>query len=151
MAGRINHSLWHKRAPRWAIILGILLLPVILVAWSDVSGNTINPRFVAKIKDGQTTKHEILLYFGEPDEVERNPEGLIFKYASYKDAPPMGMPKGFLDREINEQSPLPYFLDEDKKVKKVQPKKESKVLRSTLTIRFKPDGETVLSHEYQEY
>lgn len=151
MVGWINHRPGQKRAPRWAIILGLLLLPVILGAWSDVSGNTINPRFVAKIKDGQTTKHEILLYFGEPKEVERNPEGLVFKYASYKDAPPMGMSKGFLDREINEQSPTPYFLDEDKKVRKVQPKTEGKVLRSTLTIRFKPDGETVLSHEYQEY
>ena len=151
MVGRINHRQWLRITPRWVIILGLLLLPVLLGAWSDVSGNTINPRFVARIKDGQTTKHEILLFFGDPKEVERGPEGLVFKYVSYKDAPPMGMSKGFFDREINEQSPNPYFLDEDKKVKKVPTKTESKVPLSTLTIRFKPDGETVLSHEYQEY
>jgi hypothetical protein len=150
MAGLINRQRC-RRKPLWAVITGILLLPFLIGAWSDVSGNTINPRFVAKIKNGQTTKHEILLYFGEPKEVERTPEGPVFKYESYKDAAPMGMTKSLLDREINEQSPTPYFLDEDKKVRKVQPKKEDKVLRSTLIIRFKPDGETVLSHEFQEY
>jgi len=133
---------------RGAMIMLILWLPLILGAWSDISGNTINPRFVQRIKDGQTKKHEILLYFGEPKEVERTPEGPVFKYASYKDAPPMGVKR---DREINPQSAHPYFLDDEKKVKKVEQKKEDKVLRSTLTIRFKPDGETVMSHEYTEY
>lgn len=133
---------------RGAMIMLILWLPLILGAWSDISGNTINPRFVQRIKDGQTKKHEILLYFGEPKEVERTPEGLVFKYASYKDAPPMGVKR---EREINPQSAYPFFLDEDKKVRKVEQKKEDKVLKSTLTIRFKPDGETVMSHEYTEY
>jgi outer membrane protein assembly factor BamE (lipoprotein component of BamABCDE complex) len=135
--------------PRWAMVLGLLLLPVILGAWGDVSGNTINPRYVAKIKDGQTTKHEILLYFGEPKEVERTSEGTVFKYYSYVDAPPLAM-KSILDREINPQSTSSYVLDPEHKIKKVKPKTESTVLRSTLTIYFKPDGQTVLRHEYKE-
>lgn len=140
----------HRRpgAAPLAALLGILLLSLILGAWRDVTGNTINPRYVARIKDGQTTKHEILLYFGDPAEVERTPEGLIFKYASYKDAPPEVSRR---EREPEEQSTSPFFLDEDKKLKKVQVKKEGRVLRSTLVIRFKPDGVTVLSHEFKEY
>jgi outer membrane protein assembly factor BamE (lipoprotein component of BamABCDE complex) len=133
---------------RGAMILLILWLPLLLGAWSDVSGNTINPRFVQRIKDGQTKKHEILLYFGEPKEVERTPEGPVFKYVSYKDAAPMGVKR---EREKNFQTAQPFFLDEEKRVKKVEQKKEDKVPRSTLTIRFKPDGETVMSHEYKEY
>jgi hypothetical protein len=42
-------------------------------------------------------------------------------------------------------------MDEDKKVKKVPLKKQGKIPKSTLIIRFKPDGETVLSHEYREF
>jgi outer membrane protein assembly factor BamE (lipoprotein component of BamABCDE complex) len=126
----------------------ILSVPLLLGAWSDVSGNTINPRYVQRIKDGVTKKHEILLYFGEPKEVERSPEGPVFKYVSYKDAAPMGVKR---ERQAEPQSSHPYFLDDEKKIKKVQPKREDKVLRSTLTIRFKADGETVMSHEYTEH
>jgi outer membrane protein assembly factor BamE (lipoprotein component of BamABCDE complex) len=130
------------------MLLLVLALPLILGAWSDVSGNTINPRFVQRIKDGQTKKHEILLYFGEPKEVERTAEGPVFKYISFKDAAPMGVKQ---ERTPEQQSSHPYFLDEEKKIKKVEPKRENKVPRSSLTIRFKPDGETVMSHEYKEY
>lgn len=133
---------------RGARLMLVLLLPLLLGAWSDISGNTINPRFVNRIKDGVTKKHEILLYFGEPKEVERTSEGPVFKYSSYKDAAPMGVKR---ERAINEQSAQPYYLDTEKKIKKVGPKKDDKVLRSILIIRFKPDGETVMSHEYKEY
>lgn len=139
---------WRPGAARLGTLLGILLLPLILGAWQDITGNTINPRYVERIKDGQTSKHEILLLFGDPKEVERTPDGLVFKYASYKDAPPDVSTR---EREPNPQSQSPFFLDEDKRVKKVPEKKEGKILRSTLLIRFKPDGETVLIHEYQEY
>ena len=55
----------------------ILLLPGLLGAWKVISGETINPHHVERIKDGQTTKHEILLYFGEPQEIDRSPEGRV--------------------------------------------------------------------------
>ena len=135
---------------RMGVLLGVLLLPLLLGAWQDITGNTINPRYVERIKDGQTSRHEILLWFGDPKEVERNPEGPVFKYYSYKDAPVEPSRK---DREISDQSAVPstpYFLDENKQVKKVVTKKSGKILHSTLTVRFKPDGETVMSHEYQE-
>jgi outer membrane protein assembly factor BamE (lipoprotein component of BamABCDE complex) len=134
---------------RGAILLGILLLALPVVAWRDISGNTINPKYVSRIKDGQTKKHEILLLFGDPQQVERAPEGQVFRYVSYKDAP--ALPSSKLERQIDEQSTVPFYLDEDKKIKRVPLKKEGKILRSTLIIRFKPDGETVLSHEYKEY
>lgn len=132
---------------RGAILLVLLLLPLILGAWQDISGNTINPRFVERIKDGQTTRHEILLWFGDPKETARTPEGMIVKYVSYKDTPPE---VSKAPRMPEEQSSQPFFLDEDKKVKKVPKKTGGKILHSTLTIRFKPDGETVMSHEYKE-
>jgi hypothetical protein len=132
---------------RTAVFCGLLLLPLILGAWQDISGNTINPRFVERIKDGQTTKHEILLWFGDPKEVERNPEGPVYKYFSYKDAP---LEPSRQERVIDEHSSMPYFLDDEKKIKKVPQKTAGKILRSTLTVRFKPDGETVMSHEYKE-
>jgi hypothetical protein len=130
------------------MIAALLALGLMVVAWQDISGNTINPRYVQRIKDGQTSKHEIMAMFGDPKEVERTPQGPIYKYFSYKDAPPKLSSK--MEREVTEQSSSPYFLDEEKKVKKVTKKTEGKVLRGILTIRFKPDGETVLSHEYEE-
>lgn len=132
-----------------AVILVILLLPMFLGAWRIVSGETIDPRHVQRIKDGQTTKHEIFLLFGDPQEIDRTPEGLVFTYKSYKDAP--AMPYKPEERKINPQSEQIFVIDEDKKIKKAPIKTEGKILRSTLVIRFKPDGETVLSHEYKQY
>jgi hypothetical protein len=54
-------------------------------------------------------------------------------------------------REINPQSDQQMVIDENKKIKPAPLKTEGKILRSTLTVRFKPDGLTVLSHEYKEY
>ncbi len=42
-------------------------------------------------------------------------------------------------------------IDENKQIKKAPLKTEGKILRSTLTVRFKPDGVTVMSHEFKEY
>lgn len=135
---------------RRVIVLALLLLPVALGGWrSLVSGETINPRSVERIKDGQTTKHEVLLLFGDPQEIERSPEGHVFTYKSFKDAP--AMPYKPEERKISEQSDQQYLIDENKQVKKPVVKKEGKILRSTLTIRFKPDGVTVLTHEYKEF
>lgn len=144
--GPINSPTWLKRALALLLILSLALL---LGGWRQVTGRTIDPKHVARIENGKTTLHQIKAWFGDPKEVERTPEGKVFKYYSFKDAPPVIKSK--LEREVDEQSSSPFFVDEDKKVKRVPLKKEGKILQSTLTIRFKPDGETVMSHEYKEH
>jgi hypothetical protein len=115
-----------------------------------MTGKTINPRYVERIQNGKTTKHEILLYFGDPQETQRTPDGLVWVYKSFKDAP--AMPYRHEKRDINPQSDqLMFVRDEDKKIKKAPLKTEGKILHSTLTVRFKADGETVMSHEYKEH
>ena len=130
-------------------ILLILLLPMLLGAWQDASGNTINPNYVKRIENGKTSKHEILLYFGDPKEIEKSDSGPVYKYFSYKDAP-AGLPYKHAERKIQEQSDQLY-LGDDKQIKKPPVKTEGKILRSTLVIRFKADGVTVMSHEYKEF
>jgi hypothetical protein len=130
-------------------ILLILLLPLLLGAWQDASGNTINPNYVKRIENGKTVKHEILLYFGDPKEIEKSGDGPVYKYFSYKDAP-AGLPYQHDKRKIQTQSDQMYLTD-DKQIKKPVVKEEGKILRSTLVIRFKSDGVTVMSHEYKEF
>lgn len=143
-----------RRGPGvWGRLLAIsliLLLPGLLGAWRAISGETINPRYVERIKDGVTKKHEVLLFFGDPKEIERTEDGQVYKYFSYKDAP-AEVPKEPNERKIAEQSDQIYLLDADKKIRKPTVKKEGKILRSSLTIRFKKDGDTVMSHEYKEF
>ena len=131
-------------------LLAILLLPLFLGAWRDFTGNTINPNYVKRIQDGKTTKTEILAFFGDPKEIEKTDLGPVYKYLSYKDAAP-DLPYRPEQRKIQEQSDQQYLLDDDKRIKKPTVKTEGKILRSTLTVRFKSDGETVMSHEYQEF
>jgi hypothetical protein len=138
-----------RRWGRIAPVLMILLLPGLLGAWRVVSGEIIDRRHVERIQDGKTTKNEILLLFGDPQEIDRTPDGLIYKFKSFKDAP--AMPYKPENREINPQSDQIYVIDPNKQIKKAPLKTEGKILRSTLLIRFKPDGQTVMSHEYQEY
>ena len=138
-----------RRWRRIASVLMILLLPGLLGAWKVISGDTIDPRHVERIQDGKTTKNEILLLFGDPQEIDRTPDGVIYNYKSFKDAP--AMPYRPEDRKINPQSDQLYVINEDKQVKKAPLKTEGKILRSTLLIRFKPDGQAVMSHEYKEY
>jgi outer membrane protein assembly factor BamE (lipoprotein component of BamABCDE complex) len=130
-------------------LLLVLCLPLLLGAWQDASGNTINPNYVKRIENGKTSKHEILLYFGDPKEIEKSGDGPVYRYFSYKDAP-AGLPYKHAERKIQEQSDQLYLAD-DKQVKKVPVKTEGKILRSTLVIRFKSDGVTVMSHEYKEF
>ena len=130
-------------------ILLVLVLPLLLGAWSDFTGNTINPNYVKRIQDGKTTKTEILAFFGDPKEVEKTDLGPVYHYSSYKDAAP-DTPYIHDKRHIQEQSDQLY-LDDKKQVKKPPVKTEGKILRSTLTVRFKSDGETVMSHEYKEF
>ena len=130
-------------------ILLVLVLPLLLGAWQDFTGNTINPRFVERIQNGKTTKSEILAFFGDPKEVQKSDLGPVYKYFSYKDAAP-DAPYIHEKRHIQEQSDKLY-LDDNKQVKKTVVKTEGKILRSTLTVRFKSDGETVMSYEYKEF
>lgn len=134
---------------RMGLVLIILLLPGLLGAWRIMSGDTLNPRMVANIKDGKTTKQEILVMFGDPQEINRTSEGVTYLYKSYKDAP--AMPYKWQDRKINPQSDQRMLIDSDKQIKKVPIKTKGTILRSTLLIRFKPDGMTVLNHEFKEY
>jgi hypothetical protein len=134
---------------RFASVLMILLLPGLLGAWKVMSGETIDPRHVERIQDGKTTKNEILLLFGDPQDINRTAEGVIYTFKSFKDAP--AMPYRPEDRKIAPQSDQIFLLDDEKKIKKPVVKTEGKILRSTLIIRFKPDGQTVMSHEYKEY
>jgi hypothetical protein len=134
---------------RGAAVLMILLLPGLLGAWKVISGDTIDPRHVGRIQDGKTTKNEILLLFGDPQEIDRTAEGVTYTYKSFKDAP--AMPYKPEKREIAPQSDQLFLLpDDDKRIKKPPLKTEGKIPKSTLLIRFKPDGQTVMSHEYKE-
>lgn len=149
MRQRISHFRKTLLVNRPAVlVLLVLALPLWLGAWKEMTGRSINPRYVERIEDGKTKKHQILVLFGDPQEINRTPEGLVFIYKSYKaaEAPP--------SREIYKipepQSTSPYGIEEQLKQEK-KPKKSTKVLSSTLTIRFKPDGETVQSHEYKEF
>lgn len=140
----------NPRVRRWAVLLGLMLLPLVLGGgWRDMTGRTINTRHVQRIQNGKTTKHEILLYFGDPQETHRTADGLVFVYKSFRDAP--ALPYRHDKREINPQSEQLMVIDEEKKIKKAPLKTEGKILHSTLTVRFKPDRETVMSHEYKEY
>jgi hypothetical protein len=132
-----------------ALVLIILLLPELLGAWRIMSGDTIDPNYVARIQDGKTTKQEILVMFGDPQDIEHDTEGVTYVYKSYKDAP--AMPYRWEDRKINPQSDQLFVIDPDKQIKKAPAKTQGKILRSTLLIRFKSNGQTVLSHEYKEY
>jgi hypothetical protein len=138
-----------RRWRRIAAVLMILLLPGLLGAWKIISGETIDRRHVERIQDGKTTKNEILLLFGDPQEIDRAPEGVTYTYKSFKDAP--AMPYRPENRKINPQSDQIYVIDPNKQIKKAPLKTEGKILKSTLLIRFKPDGQTVMSHEYKEY
>ena len=135
---------------RSLVLLLVLSAPLVLGGWKAVTeGDTINPSYVARIKNGQTTKHEILLYFGNPQEIQKGEEGPVYIYKSFKDAP--AMPYRPEKREINPQSDQLYVIDDSKKIKKAPLKTEGKILRSTLTVWFKSDGATVMSHEYKEF
>jgi len=84
-------------------LLALVGLGLLLLGWRDVTGNTINPNYVKRIKNGQTTKNEITLLFGEPQEIKRTEHGVVFTYKSYKDAP-AGLPYRPEQRQPSPQS-----------------------------------------------
>jgi outer membrane protein assembly factor BamE (lipoprotein component of BamABCDE complex) len=139
-----------RRWRRIALVLVVLLLPGLLGAWRIVSGDTIDPRHVQRIKDGTTTKMEILTLFGDPQEINREADGDTYLYKSYKDAP--ALPYKPETRKIAPQSDQLFLLpDKDHKVKKPPLKTQGKILKSTLLIRFKHGTNTVMSHEFKEF
>jgi hypothetical protein len=148
MKHKRNHRgrmFWRGRG-FWAVV-AVLALPLLLGAWKGAAGQGINPSHVEHIQDGKTKKPEILTWFGDPQEVKRSPEGVVYIYQSFR--PKQGLPRKET-REIKQPANTPFELEENLKIKpkKAGPNKE---LDSSLIIRFKPDGETVQSHQYQKF
>ncbi len=144
--GRRRHNCRSGRglAPFLLIALGVL----IVAGWRALSGEGINPRYVARIIDGKTTKHEILLWFGEPQDVDRSAAGVVFTYHGYADPPAQMSSK--LYHEPQPQSTTPFFIDENKNIQRKTVKKEGKILKNILTVRFAPGSDIVSSHEFKE-
>uniref|UniRef100_A0A7C3Z1Q4 Uncharacterized protein n=1 Tax=Desulfobacca acetoxidans TaxID=60893 RepID=A0A7C3Z1Q4_9BACT len=151
MEPHVNHVHripWRTLGP----VLLVLALPFLLGAWKLSTGPKINPNLVQRIEDGKTKKHEILTWFGDPQDTERLPEGEIYIYKTYR-------PKSELPRVKREEPKMvmptvdsPYTLEREILQKKTSNKTlPSQELDSTLVIRFKPDGETVQSHDYKQY
>ena len=132
-------------------ILLLLAAVLLLGAWSDFTGNTINPRYVQAHPGRQD--HQA----GGPAcflEIPRRSSAPIWgrstSISAIRTTRP-DMPYKPEERKIEEQSDQIYLLDDKKQIKKPVVKKEGKIPRSTLTIRFKKDGDTVMSHEYKEF
>jgi hypothetical protein len=146
-------SLDHKKAGRIqqaALVLLVFTLPLFLGAWKITTGRNINTAYVERIQDGKTKKHEILTLFGDPDEVDRTPEAVVYIYETYRNKETL--PKR--ERQLKSAPPdSPYFREDWLKEKK---KREAaaaanKELDSRLMIRFDREGQTVQSHEYKQF
>jgi len=132
-----------------ALILLILALPLLLGAWNITMRQGINPAYVERIQDGKSKKHEILTWFGDPQEIKRTPDGIIFVYKTLRTKEDSLRRKG-KDEESKTAAAVdsPYSLEQTLKRKpKEGPVQE---VASTLTIFFGSDGETVQSHEFKE-
>ena len=134
-----------------ALLFLVLALPFLLGAWKISTGPSINPKYVEHIENGKTKKHEILTWFGDPQEIKRLPEGVMFVYKTFR-------PKSDLTRrKSKEPKPRlstvdsPYALEHNVLKRETVKEPPAKEPESTLIIRFKPDGETVQSHEYKEF
>jgi hypothetical protein len=135
------------RSRTLAAVMAVLALPLLLGAWKTIRGQGINRSYVERIQDGKTKKPEILTWFGDPQEVKRTPEGVVYIYQTFR---AKQGPTQKDTREIKRAVDTPFQLEENLKIK---PKKQDpgQEPASSLIIRFKPDGETVQSHEYQEF
>jgi hypothetical protein len=143
-------SLNHKQAGRArqaALVLLVFTLLLFLGAWKIVRGGDINPAYVDRIQDGKTKKHEILTLFGDPDEIDRTPEGTVYIYKSFRDKEVLPQKGGKVPRSGQDS---PHFGDDwlEKKAARKPPGKE---LVSMLVIRFGQDGETVQNHAYKQF
>ncbi len=148
MTHKPNHHgrmLWRNRG-FWAVV-AILALPLLLGAWKSAAGRGINPSYVERIQDGKTKKPEILTWFGDPQEVKRTPEGVVYIYQTFRAKQGPSQKEA---REIKRPAETPFQLEENLKIK---PRREdpTQELATSLVIHFKPDGETVQTHQYQEH
>ena len=145
----LNHNK-AGRARQTALVLLVFTLPLFLGAWKIIRGREINPAYVERIQDGKTEKHEILTLFGDPDEVDRTPEAVVYVYETFRDKETL--PKRQRDLKSAPQD-SPYFREDWLKEKK---KREAaaaanKELDRRLIIRFDREGQTVQSHEYKQF
>jgi hypothetical protein len=148
MTYKPNHlgmMLWRNRG--FLALAAILALPLLLGAWKSVTSQGINRAYVERIQDGKTRKPEILTWFGDPQEIKRTPEGVVYLYQTFRAKSALPQKN---TREIKRPPETPFHMEEHLKFKprKQDPGQEP---ASSLTIRFQPDGETVQSHEYQEH
>ena len=138
------------RINRRASLVLLILAVTLLGAWKIIMDDSINLSYVKRIQDGKTKRHEILTLFGDPQETQRTPAGLVLIYKSYRSKETL--PRQDPRKSRNILADDPYFQEYQKaEVKSSKKKSSDKELASSLTIRFKPDGETVQSHEYKEY
>ena len=142
----LNHK-QAGRARQAALFLLVFTLPLFLGAWKIVRGRDINPAYVDRIQDGKTKKHEILTLFGDPDEIDRTPEGTVYIYKSLRDK--KALPKKER-KALGTVQDSPYYTEDWLKKKSTQ-QEPDKELASMLVIRFGRDGETVQNHDYKQY
>ena len=142
----LNHK-QAGRARQAALFLLVFTLPLFLGAWKIVRGRDINPAYVDRIQDGKTKKHEILTLFGDPDEIDRTPEGTVYIYKTFREK--TALPKKER-KALGTVQDSPYFTEDWVKNKSTQ-KEPGKELASMLAIRFGQDGETVQSHAYKQF
>ena len=132
-----------------ALALFVLALPLLVGGWQIITNKGINPSYVDRIEDGKTKRSQILTLFGDPQETKRTPEGMIYVYKTLraKETPQSKKKKGD-DATIAPSVDSPFTLEETLKRKpKEGPAQE---VGSMLIIHFKPDGETVMSHEFKQ-
>ncbi len=133
-----------------ALALVVLAMPLLLGGWQINTHKGINPSYVDRIEDGKTKRSEILTLFGDPQETKRSPEGLIYVYKTLrtKETAQSKKKKGD-DVSIAPSVDSPFTLEETLKRKpKEGPEQE---VADMLIIHFKPDGQTVMSHEFKQY
>ena len=130
-----------------ALVLMILTLLLFLGAWKIGMGRDINPAYVERIQDGKTKKHEILTLFGDPEEIDRTPEGQVYIYKSFRDKETLPK-RGRTVKSTPQNSP--YFTEDWQKNKAARETSDKEVA-SMLIIHFDRDGETVRSHEYKQF
>jgi len=146
-------SLKHKKAGGVrlaALVLLVCTLPLFLGAWKIIMNRDINPAYVERIQDGKTEKHEILTLFGDPDEIDRTPDAVVYTYETFRNKETL--PKR--ERQVKSApQDSPYFREDWLKEKEKREAKaaKNKELDSRLIIRFDKEGQTVRSHEYKKF
>jgi hypothetical protein len=126
----------------------VFALPLLL-GWKFGMDKGINPRFVERIEDGKTKRHEILTWFGDPQEIQRLPDGVVYVYKAFR--PKQETPRR-KERDATGPPRDPNALEHSPPIaKKTSSEEPEKELARSLIIRFRPDGETVQNHDYKEF